>query len=117
MFETCPVWLYLLALAILIAVLCLLLRPQKFPRRFHAHVTYVCDGDSVWVRTWYGRRIKLRLLGIDAPETKQPSGRVSRECLHWLIGDRGVEVMAINRDISGAMSVPFFSGAKMFACV
>lgn len=98
MFDSFNVWLSVLAISLVCAFLWFL-RPRRFPWHFRARVTYVCDGDSIWVRTWYGQRLKLRLLGIDAPETKQPSGKSSRDCLNWLIGGRSVEVVAVNRDV------------------
>ena len=49
-------------------------RPRRLPWCFSGKVTWVCDGDSVYVNTCWGQRVKLRLLGIDAPETEQPYG-------------------------------------------
>lgn len=54
-----------------VLILCLIvlerLTRRKWPWRFKATVTYVCDGDSVWVKRTIGGRMKLRLLGMDAP--------------------------------------------------
>lgn len=54
-----------------VLILCLIvlerLTRRKWPWRFKATVTYVCDGDSVWVKRTIGGRTKLRLLGMDAP--------------------------------------------------
>lgn len=57
-----------------------LFRP-RFPQTFTARVTYVCDGDSMWVKPHWGHRTKLRLIGMDAPETEQAFGRDATEVL------------------------------------
>lgn len=100
MLEQFPDWIWLVLLVCVGAVFWAL-RPPKLPWRFHARVTYVCDGDSVWVRTWYGRRVKQRLLGIDAPESKQEFGEESQATLDRLIGGKRVDVVAVDRDIYG----------------
>jgi len=38
-----------------------------FAATYHATITKITDGDTVWVRM-HGSRVKLRLLGIDTPE-------------------------------------------------
>lgn len=38
-----------------------------FAGQFKATVTKITDGDTVWVKM-HGKRVKLRLLGIDTPE-------------------------------------------------
>src|SRR3954468_17048446 len=43
-----------------------------------AVVTRVVDGDTLHVRTSAGREVKVRLLGIDTPETHRPGTPV--EC-------------------------------------
>src|SRR5688572_5547815 len=45
-------------------------------------VTYVVDGDTVWVRPADGGKpVSVRMDGIDAPEICQPGGGVSRDAL------------------------------------
>lgn len=88
-----------------VLILCLIvlerLTRRKWPWRFKATVTYVCDGDSVWVKRTIGGRMKLRLLGMDAPESEQEYGQLSQEYLDGLIGGQTVEVEAIGADIYG----------------
>lgn len=79
----------------------ILARPRRLPWCFSGKVTWVCDGDSVYVNTRWGQRVKLRLLGIDAPETEQPYGNESREYLRRLIDGRRVEVRAMYTDLYG----------------
>ena len=45
-------------------------------------VTRVVDGDTLWVKTATAAKpVKVRILGIDAPEICQAGGRASREAL------------------------------------
>lgn len=83
------------AVILIVAVL-----SRKLPKTFTARVVWVCDGDSIWVRQGFCR-IKLRLCGIDAPESKQRYGKESREYLLRLINGKRVIVHAVERDIYG----------------
>ena len=60
-------------------------------------VSYVVDGDSLWVRAERGR-VKLRLQGIDAPEICQSFGRASRDALRGLALGQEVRVTVHARD-------------------
>ena len=75
-------------------------RRHPFPLTFEAKVDYVCDGDSIWVRCKYGR-IKLRLAGMDAPESQQVGGEASTETLRQLVNGQRVRVVAVARDAYG----------------
>ena len=67
-----------------------------------AVVTYVVDGDSIWVRSVEGRaRVKLRLLGIDAPEVCQSQGAQARAALQKLALNQPVRVTVRARDRYG----------------
>ena len=58
-----------------------------------ARVTHVVDGDSIWVRPDAGgRRVRLRLDGIDAPEICQSLGPESRAAMQALALDQRVQV-------------------------
>jgi micrococcal nuclease len=59
---------------------------------FTGTVTHVTDGDTVWLRTDTGARVKLRVLGIDAPERCQPWGEQSRSALASRVLHRRVQV-------------------------
>jgi endonuclease YncB( thermonuclease family) len=52
--------------------------PTPAATRLQAQVTRVIDGDTVEVRLASRRRVTVRLIGIDTPETKRPG--VSVEC-------------------------------------
>lgn len=99
--EAIPFECFLGAGATVVALLLFLFRKHSLPWQFRARVTYVCDGDSIWVKTWYGRRVKLRLLGIDAPETEQAFGGMSQIILARMIEGRRIDVAAVDRDIYG----------------
>jgi micrococcal nuclease len=57
-------------------------RPAEAKRPWTGEVTYVTDGDTLWVRPERGSPPrKLRLDGIDAPEICQAYGLESKEAL------------------------------------
>lgn len=55
-------------------------------RSFSAKLIRVTDGDSLIVRDRSGKKHKLRLAGIDAPEGKQTGGPAARQALRDLLG-------------------------------
>ncbi len=67
-------------------------------------VDRVSDGDTVTATTSGGTKLRLRLLGIDAPEVAndkkpgQPYGEEAREYLEHLIGGKVVRVDADGSD-------------------
>ncbi|MCL1960296.1 MAG: thermonuclease family protein [Desulfovibrionaceae bacterium] len=67
-----------------------------------ATVSYVVDGDSIWVKTADGnRRVRLRLEGIDAPEICQRFGPEARQAMQALALDQRVRVTVRARDRYG----------------
>ena len=46
--------------------------PAAAPTDVAASVTYIADGDTVHVTDALGSKIKVRVLGIDTPETRNP---------------------------------------------
>ncbi|MBH1965040.1 MAG: thermonuclease family protein [Comamonadaceae bacterium] len=73
-----------------------------------AEVTYVVDGDSIWVRSEPdGRRRKLRLDGVDAPEICQAYGPEARAAMQALVKGEPVlvTVRAYDRFGRGIASV------------
>ncbi|MFM7024612.1 MAG: thermonuclease family protein [Limnohabitans sp.] len=72
-----------------------------------AWVSWVMDGDTVLLvpetdRAPGGREpVKLRILGIDAPESCQPGGEPSREALMGLVMRRSVRVELHGHDSYG----------------
>ena len=74
------------------------------PRTLLAKVERVSDGDTVVALTANGTKLRLRLLGIDAPEvahgTKpaQPFGQEARDYIEHLIDGKTVRVDAYGPD-------------------
>jgi len=59
-------------------------------------VTYVTDGDSIYVGNW-----EIRLAAIDAPERDQPYGQQSKKALFDMINGRVVRVESVTTDDHG----------------
>jgi endonuclease YncB( thermonuclease family) len=55
-------------------------------------VVKVSDGDTITVLDSSNHQHKIRLMGIDAPEKKQPFGERSKQALSSLVYDRQVVV-------------------------
>lgn len=61
-------------------------------------VSRVADGDTITVRTAVGRKVKIRLLGIDAPEVQHGGqagtcgGDAARDHIRGLVAGRRVDV-------------------------
>lgn len=65
---------------------------------FAGVVTYVTDGDTLWVRPASGAARPVRLQGIDAPEICQPWGQQARSALTAQALHRHVRVQGRARD-------------------
>ncbi|WP_254772745.1 thermonuclease family protein [Nitrosospira multiformis] len=61
-------------------------------------VVKIADGDTVTILDESNRQHKVRLVGIDAPERKQPFGTVSRQHLADLVFGKTVVVKWQKRD-------------------
>jgi micrococcal nuclease len=74
------------------------------PRSVVASVQRLADGDTVTAVTPNQTKLRIRLLGIDAPEIEhgskpgQPFGKEARELLGHLIGGKVVRVEAFGAD-------------------
>lgn len=66
-------------------------------------VEIVNDGDTVTCRTTEGREVRVRLVGIDAPELDQPRGREARAALAAKLGGGVVRVAGAARDQHGRL--------------
>ena len=77
--------------------------PPTVPVARHAwRVVGVYDGDTVTCLDEAGQQQKVRLAGIDAPESSQDYGRPAREALAGMVFGRTVEVVDAGRDANGA---------------
>ena len=79
-----------------------LFRP-RFPQKFSGRVVYVCDGDTIWLKTRWGKRVKLRLVGMDAPESDQSYGKDATLFLKQLLQGKTVAATAIGFDVYGRL--------------
>lgn len=64
-------------------------------------VTWVCDGDTVYVNIGWFRRIKVRVAGEDAPEHGQDYGEEARIFLKDLLDGKKVKVQIVDVDRYG----------------
>ena len=85
--------------AVLAFILARLCRP-RFPKHLRGRIVHVYDGDTVCLSTLF-RKHKLRLAGMDAPESAQPYGEESRRKLEELVLNRTVNVLVLDIDIYG----------------
>jgi endonuclease YncB( thermonuclease family) len=58
----------------------------------------VFDGDSFEARDADGRRVEVRLFGIDAPERRQPWSRKSREALRSMVRGQVLDMRVVEID-------------------
>lgn len=81
-----------------------------------AKVEHVSDGETITVLTSDQTKLRIRLLGIDAPEAPhgkkpgQPFGEQSRQYLTRLIGGRTVRVQTYGQDGYGRILAVIFLG-------
>ena len=70
---------------------------------FEAEVTFVTDGDSIWIRAPGEAPQALRIRGIDAPEICQAFGREARAALAAQVLHRQVRVRPAGHDDYGRL--------------
>lgn len=80
----------------------LLVNPVQAKSAFAGVVSYVSDGDTLWVQPDAGGRVqKLRIDGIDAPEICQSGGKASRDLLAQRALHQRVQVIVRRHDVYG----------------
>ena len=82
----------------LICILLLLLSLLSFAEELTGKVIKVSDGDTISVLDSNNQKYKIRLQGIDAPETQQAFGETSRQSLASLVYDKEVIILWDKRD-------------------
>lgn len=75
--------------------------PAALAASLHGQVVRVVDGDTISVADGRHRKLKVRLSGIDAPEKKQPYGRLATAHLATLLLGKAVTVEWDQRDAYG----------------
>ena len=88
---------------------CMLAQLVAFPcyakgsiRTVEGVVTKVTDGDSILVTATNGKKMNIRLYGVDAPEVgkpEQPYGKNAQRALEEMVANKHVrlEIMAVNK--------------------
>jgi endonuclease YncB( thermonuclease family) len=55
-------------------------------------LSYVVDGDTIWIKNAMGKREKVRILGIDAPEICQDWGLESKQAIQTFLKNKKVYI-------------------------
>ncbi len=88
----------LLRLLPALLVLTLLIFPPAHADTLNGKVVRILDGDTVEVLDARNRTHRVRLAGIDAPESKQPFGAKAKRVLSELVGGETLTVEWHKRD-------------------
>jgi len=88
-------------LALAIGLLLFLLGPEDDGNLLRGTISRVVDGDTVDLLDDGMQRHRIRLFGIDAPESKQAFGRQATEFLAGMVDGRRVEVVRKDKDRYG----------------
>lgn len=76
---------------------------------YYAQVIKVMDGDTLMIQS-ANREERVRLMGIDAPEYKQPYGVAARNALNNLVNGRKVRVVPVEQDQYGRLVARIYLG-------
>ena len=66
--------------------------------RLQVRAVKISDGDTLWVQTKAGARLKIRLAQIDAPEICQAWGQQSKRALAQKITGRSLQLELLGQD-------------------
>lgn len=64
---------------------------------YKGRVISVADGDTITVKA-KGKKIKIRLFGVDAPERKQEFGKDARNFTSLMLYNKFVEIKVVSKD-------------------
>ena len=73
--------------------------PRPAPEPIEGHALDVHDGDSFTMRADDGRRLRIRVSGIDAPEQHQPWADASRRLLGESLRGRRLRIDPVKQDV------------------
>ena len=76
-----------------------LLNPLDLPGDPVASVDHVTDGDTLTMVTGDGRELRIRLIGINAPERDECGGAIARDRLTALVGTPPVTLEEFGLDV------------------
>ena len=71
---------------------------ESRPATLQGQVLDIHDGDSLTLRSEEGRKWRIRIAGIDAPELSQPAGDTARALLVELIRNRSLRIAPVKTD-------------------
>ncbi|MFT7220090.1 MAG: endonuclease YncB(thermonuclease family) [Candidatus Azotimanducaceae bacterium] len=74
---------------------------KEQPSTYEGKVINVTDGDKITISNARNEKIKVRLTGIDAPESEQPFGKDSTIKLGLIVADKEVRIDTIKKDSLG----------------
>lgn len=103
-----PLAAFLLASVIIIALF--LIRRIRVPSVLYGRVVYVCDGDTLHVRSFWKGKFKVRVAYIDAPESEQEDGDASQCWLEERVLKRRVRLVIRDMDFYGRYVAQVFVG-------
>lgn len=103
-----PLAAFLLASGIIIVFF--LIRRIRVPSVLFARVVYVCDGDTLLVRSFWHGKFKVRVAYIDAPESEQEDGDASQRWLEERVLKRRVRLVIRDLDFYGRYVAQVFVG-------
>ncbi|RAP34418.1 nuclease [Candidatus Marinamargulisbacteria bacterium SCGC AG-439-L15] len=91
-----------------------LIAPSSAQAPIKGRVIRVIDGDTVWFQPRNQQKLKLRLLGIDAPELKKPYGKASKKELHQKCTRVPAEIILKGKDrYSRHLGILYCNGQNM----
>jgi endonuclease YncB( thermonuclease family) len=83
--------------------------PARFPYDLEGKVVGVSDGDTITLLVEF-RPHKIRMNGIDAPESGQAFGQVAKEALADLVFGRDVRISVVDIDRYGRLVGDVYAG-------
>lgn len=86
---------------------------QSIPLPFSGRVVRILDGDTYEVLAAGNKLVRVRMMGIDAPEKNQPFGQRSKQTLGILCGGQTVSVQPTGIDRYGRVLAYTFNRQGM----
>ena len=74
---------------------------QSLATSYEGKVVKVTDGDSITILNATNQKVRVRLTGIDAPESDQPYGQESKRNLASMVADKDVRIETNKTDRYG----------------
>lgn len=78
----------------------------------HGHIVRVTDGDTVTLQDQYQTLHKIRLAGIDAPESAMPYGQAATLFLTAMVSGKDVEAVTYKQDRYGRTIATLMLGTQ-----